>query len=90
MNVISKNSVDQSVATIIEQYGKVDILANNTSISVSTKILVISEDAWNQVLDVNLKVVFHCTQNCFRDNNYWTKKILKGFNKIQLNFSLVN
>jgi 3-oxoacyl-[acyl-carrier protein] reductase len=62
MDTTSKESVQIALKSVVNQYGKVDILINNAGISLPTRILEINEVEWDKVLDVNLKGVFFCTQ----------------------------
>ncbi|MFH5833493.1 3-oxoacyl-[acyl-carrier-protein] reductase [Halalkalibaculum sp. DA3122] len=44
---------------IIEEWDKLDILVNNAGITMDNLILRMSEEQWDQVIDVNLKSVFN-------------------------------
>jgi 3-oxoacyl-[acyl-carrier protein] reductase len=46
----------------VESFGRIDILVNNAGIYSRTPILDISEEAWDRVIDVNLKSTFLCCQ----------------------------
>lgn len=46
----------------IEMYGGVDILVNNAGITKDATLKKMSEEAFDQVVDVNLKGVFNCTK----------------------------
>lgn len=50
------------VQTTIEQFGGLDILVNNAGFSRPAMLLKMSEEQWDQVLDVHLKGTFFCTQ----------------------------
>jgi 2-deoxy-D-gluconate 3-dehydrogenase len=50
--------VDQAVA----HFGRVDILVNNAGINIQQMALDVTEDAWDKVLDVNLKGLFFTSQ----------------------------
>ena len=62
VNVADRESVKQLVATVIEQVGRIDILVNNAGITRDAMLTKMTEDQFQQVLDVNLSGVFHCTQ----------------------------
>lgn len=47
---------------MIEQTGQIDILVNNAGITRDAMLIKMTEDQFQQVLDVNLSGVFHCTQ----------------------------
>jgi 3-oxoacyl-[acyl-carrier protein] reductase len=71
VNVVNREEVQQWVDSVVEQYGQVDVLVNNAGITrdgmfVKYKegevVKQMSEEAWDLVIDVNLKGVFNCTQ----------------------------
>ncbi|HKU29238.1 MAG TPA: SDR family oxidoreductase [Arthrobacter sp.] len=62
-DVSSKDDVDALVAWIGDTLGPVDILVNNAgSASKVLNVRWISQEEWNQVLDVNLNAVYLLTQ----------------------------
>ena len=62
VDVASRESVQQLVAAVIEQKGRIDILVNNAGITRDAMLTKMTEDQFQQVIDVNLTGVFHCTQ----------------------------
>jgi len=46
----------------IEEFGRLDILVNNAGFSRPAMLLKMSEDQWDQVLDIHLKGAFLCSQ----------------------------
>ncbi|MDA0748186.1 MAG: SDR family NAD(P)-dependent oxidoreductase [bacterium] len=46
----------------VESFGSADILVNNAGVLYPTKVLDISEEEWDRVIDVNLKGTFICCQ----------------------------
>ncbi len=46
----------------IEEFGGLDILVNNAGFSRPSMLLKMSEDQWDQVIDIHLKGAFLCTQ----------------------------
>jgi len=46
----------------IEEFGRLDILVNNAGFSRPAMLLKMSEDQWDQVIDIHLKGAFLCTQ----------------------------
>ncbi|MGE7916190.1 3-oxoacyl-ACP reductase FabG [Lysinibacillus xylanilyticus] len=62
VNVAEKESVKKLVSTVIEHTGRVDILVNNAGITRDAMLSKMTEEQFQQVLDVNLTGVFHCTQ----------------------------
>lgn len=61
-NVTNRSEVKELFNQIKEKYGKLDILVNNAGITRDALLLKMSEEQWDQVIDVNLKGVFNCTQ----------------------------
>ena len=54
------------VKQVLEDFGQIDILINNAGITKDTLMLRMSEDQWDQVMDVNLKSVFNMTKHVMR------------------------
>jgi 3-oxoacyl-[acyl-carrier protein] reductase len=61
-DVADPSEVSQMVEETVAQFGKIDILINNAGIARSGTLLKLTEQAWDEVLDVNLKGVFRTTQ----------------------------
>lgn len=54
------------VKEVLEAFGVIDILVNNAGITKDTLMLRMSEEQWDQVIQVNLKSVFNLTKHCMR------------------------
>jgi 3-oxoacyl-[acyl-carrier protein] reductase len=54
------------VKSVIEDFGKIDILINNAGITKDNLMLRMGEDQWDQVIEVNLKSVFNLTKHTIR------------------------
>jgi 3-oxoacyl-[acyl-carrier protein] reductase len=65
-DVADKQEVLHLVETAMAEFGRIDILVNNAGIARSATLLRLSEEAWDEVLDVNLKGVFTTTQAAAR------------------------
>jgi 3-oxoacyl-[acyl-carrier protein] reductase len=50
--------VTELVKDIIEKHGRIDILINNAGITRDNLLMRMSEDDWNEVVNVNLKAAF--------------------------------
>jgi len=61
-DVSKKADVDNLFKTAVEKYGRVDILANNAGITADGRLLNMTEEQWDKVVDINLKGVFFCGQ----------------------------
>ncbi|HEY4963623.1 MAG TPA: glucose 1-dehydrogenase [Candidatus Saccharimonadales bacterium] len=57
-DVSSSGQVDNLVATVLEKTGLLDIMVNNAGITRDRKIIRMTEDDWDAVMDVHLKGVF--------------------------------
>ncbi|WP_224490822.1 3-oxoacyl-ACP reductase FabG [Robertkochia flava] len=62
VNVADRSSVEQAVNTIIGKYGKIDVLINNAGITRDSTLKKMTQEQWQQVIDVNLTGVFNCAQ----------------------------
>ncbi len=62
VNVVDRQSVEQMVQTALTRYGRIDILVNNAGITRDAQLRKMTEEAFDQVIDVNLKGVFNCTR----------------------------
>lgn len=62
LNTANYDDVNQAATNIIGQFGKIDILVNNAGITRDATLLKMTNDNWQQVIDVNLTGVFNCTK----------------------------
>ena len=62
LDVTSKKSVQQGVEKIVAHFGKIDILVNNAGINHRVPVLEFTEEAWDLVIDTNLKGYFLVAQ----------------------------
>ncbi len=65
-DVASPADVDRLFGTVQAKFAGVDILVNNTGIWFRKPFLEISDSEWDQVLSVNLKGTFMCSQRAAR------------------------
>ena len=57
---------EQLIKNTVEKFGRIDILINNAGITKDTLMLRMSEDQWDDVIDVNLKSVFAMTKGVLK------------------------
>lgn len=63
------SKMDQSealVAEVLADFGNIDILINNAGITRDTLLMRMSEEQWDEVMEVNLKSVFNLTKSCLK------------------------
>ncbi len=58
--------VNKLVKQTVDKFGKIDILVNNAGITRRARLLDMTEQDWDDVLDTDLKAVFLCTQAAAR------------------------
>ena len=61
-NVASKADVDRMVQTAVDQFGKIDILVNNAGATRPAMLYKMTEQQWDEVVDMHLKGPFLCIQ----------------------------
>ncbi len=61
-DVRDSEAVKAMVEQVAEKWGKIDILVNNAGINRDTLLLRMSDDAWDAVIDTNLRGAFLCTK----------------------------
>jgi 3-oxoacyl-[acyl-carrier protein] reductase len=66
IDVSNRGDVDRVFKDVLARFGRVDVLINNAGITKDGLFMRIREDEWDQVLRVNLKGVFNCTQAVIR------------------------
>ncbi len=62
LDVTDEAQIDQSLQTILDTYGKVDVLVNNAGASEGGAITEMTNDAWNFTMDLDLTSVFKMTR----------------------------
>lgn len=61
-NAASFSEADKLVATILEDFGGIDVLINNAGITKDNLLMRMSEEDFDAVIEVNLKSVFNMTK----------------------------
>ena len=62
ISITDKAAVEAAVADVAQRYGKIDILINNAGITKDKTLLKMTDDQWDDVINVNLSGVFYCTR----------------------------
>lgn len=60
------DDVKKLVDTAVEKFSRIDIFVNNAGVTRDGPMLRMSEEAWDLVLDINLKGAFNCTKTVGR------------------------
>ena len=64
------NGIKKMVNEVHKYFERIDILVNNAGVFLPSPLIEMSEETWDQSLDVDLKASFICTQAVAR---YWKK-----------------
>ncbi|MBI5557869.1 MAG: 3-oxoacyl-[acyl-carrier-protein] reductase [Deltaproteobacteria bacterium] len=59
-DVSSSDQVQSAFKQILADFGHIDILVNNAGITRDGLVAMMKEQAWDEVIDTNLKGAFHC------------------------------
>lgn len=62
-DVSSFSEVEAMVAEVLSRWGRIDVLVNNAGITHDGLLARMSEESFNQVIDVNLKGSFNCMRH---------------------------
>lgn len=61
-DIAKKEEVDKLVEQAVKTFGRIDILVNNAGFTRPSMMLKMTEEQWDQVVDIHLKGVFLCSQ----------------------------
>lgn len=61
-NLNSYQEIEQTVKSILDQYGHIDILVNNAGMAADKPIDQTSPEEFDQIIDLNLRAVFYLTK----------------------------
>jgi len=62
VDVTDRVDVDLMVAAVLERHGRIDVLVNNAGITKDARLVKMTLEQFDAVIDVNLRGVFHCAQ----------------------------
>ena len=61
-DVSKAEQIDELVKTVMDKWGRIDVLVNNAGITRDTLLLRMKLEDWQAVIDTNLTGVFSCTR----------------------------
>ena len=62
VDVANAENVQQLMDKTLETFERLDVLINNAGITADGWLIKMAEEAWDRVMDVNLKGVFNCSK----------------------------
>jgi len=62
VDISRKADVDNMVEKVVDEFGHIDILVNNAAIAFWRPMLEVTEEDWDNVVDIDLKGYFLCSQ----------------------------
>lgn len=67
VNVTDKDSVENMVKQVMDNYGRIDVLVNNAGISQKVTVEDMTADDMRKIFEVNMVGLFLCTQACMKE-----------------------
>lgn len=67
LDVSNAEEVEKVFEETRKEFGRIDILVNNAGITKDGLLMRMREDAWDAVMDINLKGVFLCSREAVKD-----------------------
>ena len=61
-DISNKEEIEKIVATVADEWGKLDILVNNAGITRDTLLPIMTDEQWDDVIEVNLRGTFLFTR----------------------------
>jgi len=76
-NVTSRTEVEDMVMRTVAEFGRLDILVNNAGIIAFKPFLELTDEDWDNIMNVNLKGQFICAQGAAKEmiKNKWGRII---------------
>lgn len=61
-DVTNRDDVHTAIKTVIEKWGRIDILINNAGMNIRSQALQVTDQEWQTIMDTNLKSAFMVSQ----------------------------
>jgi len=61
-DVSKLEEVNRMVEETNKRFGRIDILINNAGLNIDKYLMIMNEEEWDKVIDVNLKGTFNCSK----------------------------
>ncbi len=61
-DITNMKEVEKAFAEVVKRYSKIDIVVNNAGISARDSLYNYTEDAFEKIIDLNIKAVFNCSK----------------------------
>jgi NAD(P)-dependent dehydrogenase (short-subunit alcohol dehydrogenase family) len=61
-DVTSREEVHSAIQTVLEKWGRIDILINNAGMNIRSQALQVTDQEWQTIMDTNLKSSFMVSQ----------------------------
>jgi glucose 1-dehydrogenase len=65
-DIRDSTQVSAMMQSVVERFGRVDVLVNNAGVGAHKKVVDLEEEAWDSVVNVQLKGTFLCSQAAAR------------------------
>ena len=61
-NVVSKAQCERAVERVLKRHGRIDILVNNAGITSPERLMEVTPESYNRVMDINMRGTLNMTQ----------------------------
>lgn len=65
-DVVDEMSVDRMIETVVERFGRIDVLVNNAGYTEPSPTHLTTDETWLRMLDVHLNGTFRCSRAAYK------------------------